>query len=299
MTKGQIRKALSGFYYVYSDGVSYQTRARGNFRNKNITPLVGDEVEFKNEEFSEGYILEIFPRKNELVRPPVANIDQAILIVSCKEPNFSSNLLDRFLTYLEYHAITPVLYFTKTDLLSEEEYKKMETYTNYYQKIGYHVFMPPFGSLDSLVDKIKALFKDNLTVFMGQTGAGKSTLINKISPELALKTGEISKSLGRGRHTTRHVELIPLEGGLVGDTPGFSAIEIPEMDLPEVGKQFKEIKEASAYCKFRECKHVHEPGCEVKKLVDKGDISQQRYDNYLQILEELEVRKPKYGRNKK
>ncbi|TLG78448.1 ribosome small subunit-dependent GTPase A [Vagococcus zengguangii] len=299
MAKGQIRKALSGFYYVYADGETYQTRARGNFRNKNITPLVGDEVEFKFDSLTEGYILAIEPRKNELIRPPVANIDQAVLIISCKEPNFSENLLDRFLVYLEYNKITPILYFTKTDLLDEVEYERIKGYADYFMKIGYHVLLPKFGQSDELVGEISALFHDKVTVFMGQTGAGKSTLINKISPELDLKTGEISQYLGRGKHTTRHVELIPLEGGLVGDTPGFSAIDIPQMELPELSKQFIEINEASDYCKFRECKHVHEPKCEVKARVEAGEIAQERYDNYLQILSELENRKPMYGKNKR
>ncbi|MGX6962707.1 ribosome small subunit-dependent GTPase A [Vagococcus xieshaowenii] len=299
MAKGQIRKALSGFYYVYSDGKTYQTRARGNFRNRNITPLVGDEVEFKFDTLKEGYILAVEPRKNELIRPPVANIDQAVLIISCKEPNFSENLLDRFLVYLEYNNIVPILYFTKTDLLDESGYYQVKEYADYFEKIGYHVLMPLLGHPDELVATISTLFSDKVTVFMGQTGAGKSTLINKISPELNLKTGEISQYLGRGKHTTRHVELIPLEGGLVGDTPGFSAIDIPQMETTELSQQFIEINEASQSCKFRECKHVHEPKCAVKAQVAAGEISQERYDNYLQILNELENRKPMYGKNKR
>lgn len=298
MSRGQIRKALSGFYYVYSEGETYQTRARGNFRNKNITPLVGDDVIFKSDSTTDGYLLEILPRKNELIRPPVANIDQAVLIVSCVEPDFSANLLDRFLVYLEYQQITPIIYMTKTDLLDNILYQEIEEICRYYQKIGYDVLLPKFQDPDSLLGELERYFPENITVFMGQTGAGKSTLINKISPELALETGEISQSLGRGKHTTRHVEFIPLLDGLVGDTPGFSALDLPDMELSELSKQFIEMNRASEFCKFRECRHLHEPSCEVKKQVEQGEISESRYKNYLQMLDELENRKPVYGRSK-
>lgn len=299
MTKGQIRKALSGFYYVYAAGETFQTRGRGNFRKRNITPLVGDYVDFESSNITDGYLLEIMERKNQLIRPAVANVDQGVIVMSSKEPNFSANLLDRFLVTLEYAAIKPIIYLTKIDLLTADEYAEMEKIKAQYTKIGYPVILPTRGSNQESLAAIINFFPQQLTVFMGQTGAGKSTLLNAISPELNLATGEISTSLGRGRHTTRHVELIPLNEGLVGDTPGFSAIDFTEITVAELNHQFPEIARASVECKFRECKHLHEPKCAVKEQVDKGDISPTRYKHYLQFLNEIEERKPMYGKNKK
>lgn len=299
MTQGQIRKALSGFYYVYADGQTYQTRGRGNFRNRNITPLVGDHVIFESDNLTDGYLLEVLPRENQLVRPAVANIDQGVIVMSSVSPNFSANLLDRFLVTLEYERIRPLIYLTKIDLLDEAGYLEMQQVKASYEKIGYPVILPTRTSNSSSLREIIRYFPEQLTVFMGQTGAGKSTLLNEISPDLALKTGEISKSLGRGRHTTRHVELIPLYDGLVGDTPGFSAIDFLEMSAEELTGQFPEIAKAAAFCKFRECKHLHEPNCEVKAQVATGEIMETRYKHYLQFLDEIEKRKPMYGKNKK
>lgn len=299
MQKGQIRKALSGFYYIYSEGQTFQTRGRGNLRNRNITPLVGDWVEFESANLKEGYLLDVLARENQLVRPAVANVDQGVIVMSCVEPNYSLNLLDRFLVTLEYEAIKPLIYFTKVDLLSLEQYQDIVEIKKQYEQIGYRVFLPEITSNETALAEVKASFKGQLTVFMGQTGAGKSTLLNYISPELSLKTGEISSSLGRGRHTTRHVELIPLEEGLVGDTPGFSAIDFAEITEPELTKQFPEIAEASESCKFRECLHIHEPKCQVKLAVEAGEISESRYKHYCQFLNEIENRKPMYGKTKK
>lgn len=299
MTKGQIRKALSGFYYIYADGTTYQTRARGNFRNRNITPLVGDHVIFESTNLTDGYLLEVLPRVNQLVRPAVANIEQGVVVMSSVSPNFSANLLDRFLVTLEYERIKPIIYLTKIDLLTPEVYEELKAVKASYEKIGYPVILPEITSDERALKEIVSYFPESLTVFMGQTGAGKSTLLNRISPELALKTGEISKSLGRGRHTTRHVELIPLYDGLVGDTPGFSAIDFLEMSAEELTGQFPEIARAATECKFRECKHLHEPKCEVKAQVTSQEILASRYKHYLQFLDEIENRKPMYGKNKK
>lgn len=294
MPKGQIRKALSGFYYIEYEGITYQTRARGNFRNRNITPLVGDWVEFESTNETDGYILDIYPRENELVRPTVANIDQGVIVTSCVEPKFSTNLLDRFLVTLEEKHIEPIIYITKMDLASSDEVSAMEEIQRVYEKIGYPVILASQGSTKELIP----FFKDELTVFMGQSGAGKSTLLNELSPELALKVGEISEALGRGKHTTRHVELIELYGGLVADTPGFSSIDFLEMTLDELPKNFPEFVEASEYCKFRECHHIKEPKCEVKHRVEQGEILQSRYDDYLQFYEEIKNRKPMYNKKK-
>lgn len=289
--KGQIRKAISGFYYVHVDGETYQTRGRGNFRNRKITPLVGDQVLFESENKTDGYLLEVMPRKNQLVRPPVANVDLGVVVTSLVEPNFSYNLLDRFLVTLEYESIEPVIFLTKTDLASNEQ--QIDEIKQTYETIGYPVIVPKYpGDTAELI----RYFPERLTVFMGQSGAGKSTLLNQISPDLNLETGEISDSLGRGRHTTRHVELLPLYDGLVADTPGFSSIDFLTIETTELPKQFPEFVSASNHCRFRECMHAKEPGCEVKRQVETGEIAQTRYENYLQFLQEVENRKPIYSK---
>ena len=289
--KGQIRKAISGFYYVYSDGETYQTRGRGNFRNRKITPLVGDQVLFESENKTDGYLLEVMPRKNQLVRPPVTNVDLGVVVTSLVEPNFSYNLLDRFLVMLEYELIEPIIFLTKTDLAPNDP--MIDEIKRTYEAIGYPVIIPDHpGDTEELV----RYFPERLSVFMGQSGAGKSTLLNQISPQLNLETGEISDSLGRGRHTTRHVELIPLYDGLVADTPGFSSIDFLTIESSELPKQFPEFVLAAKHCRFRECMHAKEPDCEVKRQVSAGDIAQTRYDNYLQFLQEIENRKPMYSK---
>lgn len=289
--KGQIRKAISGFYYVHADGEIYQTRGRGNFRNRKITPLVGDQVLFESENKTDGYLLEVMPRKNQLVRPPVANVDLGVVVTSLVEPNFSYNLLDRFLVTLEYESIEPVIFLTKTDLASNEQ--QINEIKQTYETIGYPVIVPKYPRDTA---ELIRYFPERLTVFMGQSGAGKSTLLNQISPDLNLETGEISDSLGRGRHTTRHVELLPLYDGLVADTPGFSSIDFLTIETTELPKQFPEFVSASNHCRFRECMHAKEPGCEVKRQVETGEIAQTRYENYLQFLQEVENRKPIYSK---
>ncbi|MDT2811154.1 ribosome small subunit-dependent GTPase A [Enterococcus asini] len=292
--KGQIRKALSGFYYIESEGTTYQTRARGNFRNRKITPLVGDQVVFESSNLTDGYLLEVLPRKNELVRPPVANVDTGVIVISLVEPAFSFNLLDRFLVTLEYKDIEPVIYLSKLDLMPDDTLAKL--ITKRYEAIGYQVI----ASLDEEANQ-RALFRifaSGLTVFMGQSGAGKSTLLNKLVPELELATGEISESLGRGKHTTRHVELLPIAGGLVADTPGFSSIDFLDIESRELPRLFPEFVQAAPLCKFRECMHVKEPGCEVKRRVEEGSIAVSRYEDYQQFLEEIEKRRPVYRKKK-
>ncbi|MEG0255096.1 MAG: ribosome small subunit-dependent GTPase A [Vagococcus sp.] len=292
MPKGQIRKALSGFYYVYHEGETYQTRGRGNFRNRNITPLVGDWVEFESTNLTDGYLLEVLERENELIRPPVSNVDLGVVVTSCVQPNFSYNLLDRFLVTLESKRIKPIIYITKVDIASDDVIEELQQMREYYESIGYPVLFSENGKKEKLTE----FFTDNLTVFMGQSGAGKSTLLNNIAPQLDLEVGEISEALGRGRHTTRHVELLEINGGLVADTPGFSSIEFLEIELEDLPKEFPEFLEASQFCKFRECMHHKEPKCEVKHRVETGEILQSRYDNYLQFAEEVKARKPKYNK---
>ncbi|MBN2902204.1 ribosome small subunit-dependent GTPase A [uncultured Enterococcus sp.] len=293
--KGKIIKALSGFYYVASEDEIFQTRARGNFRNRKITPLVGDEVIFESSNQTDGYLLEILPRKNELVRPPVANVDQGVVVTSLVEPNFSYNLLDRFLVTLEYEGIEPIIFLTKADLV--KDLAAMKAIEETYQAIGYHVITSKAEGEDLL--ELQRYFPERITVFMGQSGAGKSTLLNRIVPELALETGVISESLGRGKHTTRHVELLPICDGLVADTPGFSSIDFLEIEAVELPKLFPDFLAVAANCRFRECRHLNEPDCAVKQGVAVNEIAETRYKNYVQFLEEIENRRPVYKKKKK
>ncbi|HFI0321220.1 TPA: ribosome small subunit-dependent GTPase A [Streptococcus suis] len=284
--QGRIIKALAGFYYVEADGQIYQTRARGNFRKKGQTPYVGDFVDFSAEENSEGYILKIHERKNSLVRPPIVNIDQAVVIMSAKEPDFNANLLDRFLVLLEQKDMDPIIYISKMDLV--EERAEMDAFKAIYEKIGY----PFVYSLEELTP----LLQDKVTVFMGQTGVGKSTLLNRIAPELALETGAISDSLGRGRHTTRAVSFYNVFGGKIADTPGFSSLDYEVKEVEALTDCFPEIAEASQSCKFRTCTHTHEPDCAVKEAVVSSAISQSRFDNYLQFLSEIQNQRETYAK---
>lgn len=288
--KGQIRKALSGFYYVYADGDTYQTRARGNFRNRKITPLVGDAVIFQSEQLTDGYLLEILPRKNELLRPPVANVDQGIVVVSMKEPAFSAYLLDRFLVTLEADQIAPIIYLSKVDLLEESDQALLAEIQQIYENIGYPIVLSP--------KDLVRYFPEKLTVFMGQSGVGKSTALNRIAPELNLATDEVSFSLNRGKHTTRHVELLPLYDGLVADTPGFSSIHLLEIEATALSAQFPEFRAPAKQCKFRACLHRKEPNCAVKAAVESGTIAASRYENYLRFLEEIEQQKPTYRKKR-
>lgn len=293
MVEGRITKALSGFYYVKAEDKIYRCRGRGVFRKRNITPLVGDYVKFDISDHDEGYIMEIKPRENELVRPPVANINQAIIVSSAVHPDFSTTLLDRFLVLIESKGIKPVIFITKMDKLSETERLEIENYQEIYKSIGYEVEL--ISSKEPvMLPKLDRYFKDNVTVVAGQSGVGKSSLLNAIQPTLLLKTAEISKSLGRGKHTTRHVELIQVSGGLVADTPGFSALDFSDIELADLADCFPEMVERKDYCKFRGCMHHSEPKCAVKDAVEKEAIAAYRYDHYLSFFEEIESRKPRY-----
>lgn len=293
MPEGKIVKALSGFYYVLSGNEIYQCRGRGVFRKNKITPLVGDEVEFQVENDTEGYILKVKERKNELVRPPIANVDQAILVFSVAEPEFSTALLDRFLVLIEYHHIRPIICLTKLDLADDEEKRKVEQYANDYRQTGYHVLLTS-SETEEGIDKLLPYLEGEISVFAGQSGVGKSSLLNALRPDLTLKTNEISSHLGRGKHTTRHVELIHIGNGLVADTPGFSSLEFTEIEAEDLNDCFPDIQKISENCKFRGCLHLSEPKCAVKASVEKGDIPSYRYEHYKEFLEEIKNRKPRY-----
>jgi len=270
---GRIIKILSNDYTVLSDDKLYICKVRGKFRNQKLTPLVGDVVKFDEKKL---YILEIFPRKNELIRPPSSNIDQVIIITSVKNPDFSSNLLDKLLVILEFNKIKPIICFTKLDLLNNEELNNINKYINYYKKY-YDVY------LNTDLENIKKIFKNKISVFTGQSGAGKSTLLNKLDSNLNLKTDDISYALGRGKHTTRHVELISLFNGMVADTPGFSSLEFNMSNL-EIKDNFIDFDKYRGECEFRDCKHIKEEKCGIKEHVKNGDILESRYENYIKFI---------------
>jgi ribosome biogenesis GTPase len=293
LPNGKIIKALSGFYYVRDGASVFQCRARGNFRKKKITPLVGDLVEFHASSPTDGYILSIKPRKNALIRPPVANIDQALLVFSAKEPDFDDGLLDRFLVHVEAEGIEPVICLTKIDLLNEEELARFREVARVYEEIGYPFFMISSTEKTGL-DALKPLLKNKTSVVAGQTGAGKSSLLNALNPELSIRTGEISEALGRGKHTTRHVEFLEVCGGDVADTPGFSALEFAGIEADGLPQYFPEMVRLASSCRFRGCTHRAEPGCAVKEAVENGGVSERRYRHYLQFYEEISSRKKRY-----
>ncbi|SDN26377.1 ribosome small subunit-dependent GTPase A [Alkalicoccus daliensis] len=292
MAKGRIVKALSGFYYVENEDGIFQCRGRGNFRNRKITPLVGDWVTFEAENRTDGYVLAIDERKNELVRPPIANIDQAILVFSVKEPDFSTHLLDKFLVHIEANEIETIICLTKKDLGTQEDVTEK---VKVYEMAGYQVLYTSMEDEES-VQTLTPVLSGKVSVFAGQSGVGKSTLLNVLKPELKLETNAISKSLGRGKHTTRHVELIKLtqENGYVADTPGFSSLDFREIEADTLSHQYPEMAERINDCKFRGCTHINEPGCAVKRAVEEGDIAQFRYDSYKQFLEEIQSIKRRY-----
>lgn len=295
MAKGQIRQSLSGYYDIFSEGKTYRTRARGNFRKKGQTPLVGDYVEFKADNENEGYVLKILERKNQLVRPPVANVDCAIVVTACIEPDFSSNLLDRQLVMLSENEIVPILYFSKADLMDETTKERMLPVFDYYSKY-YRTVVSEKNMADE--ELVSALFEEagNVFVVMGQTGAGKSTLLNRLDPKLKLETGEISKALSRGRHTTRKVSLMDVKGHLIADTPGFSSFELREIEKERLSSLFGDFNEYSPQCRFRGCLHLNEPDCAVKAAVLEGKILESRYENYKLFQKMIQEQKPRYKR---
>ncbi|MFC7372124.1 ribosome small subunit-dependent GTPase A [Fictibacillus iocasae] len=293
MPEGRIIKALAGFYYVSHEEGIFQCRGRGNFRKRKISPLVGDWVEFESSNVTDGYILDVSERKNELVRPPVANIDQALLVFSAVEPAFAPVLLDRFLVHIEQNHIHPVIVVSKMDLVSDEEKESIEEYMSMYRDIGYEV-IPTSTKAAADLPHFHELFKDKVTVFAGQSGVGKSSLLNLINPELNLETNAISTHLGRGKHTTRHVELIPFGEGLVADTPGFSSLDFTDISTEDLSRLFPEMESRLDGCKFRGCTHTSEPKCAVKTAVDDGEIHKGRYDNYVSFLQEIKEQKRRY-----
>ena len=271
--QGRIIKNISNDYTVATNNKKYICKPRGKFRINNQIPLVGDIVTFDE---NNNYITNIEPRKNELIRPSVANIDIAVIVTSVKKPDFDTILLDKTLTIISYNNIEPIIYFTKLDLLNNNELSNINKYINYYKNIGYQVAT----TKEELLNKIK----NKTIVFTGQSGAGKSTLLNKINPNLSLQTNEISLALGRGKHTTRHTELYDISGTYIVDTPGFSKIDFHNMKPIDIRDNMIEMFDNLEYCKYSDCMHINEDGCHVIELVNKNIILKSRYDNYRKFI---------------
>ena len=266
--KGQIIKISSDLHFISCENEIYPCKCRGIFRKEHITPVVGDYVLFSKDK---KLVEEILPRKNIFSRPKVSNIDQAFLITSLKLPDFSLNLLDKFIVLMEINHVEPIICIT----LDESELEEIKGVLSYYEKIGYKVIY------NYELDKIKSLLENKTSVFTGQTGAGKSTLLNKLNPNWNLEVGEVSTALGRGRHTTRVVELFEINHGKVMDTPGFSSLEF-NCSKEEIRNAFVEF---SMYpCPFKDCSHTNEKECVVKKEVYANNILESRYLNYLNFI---------------
>lgn len=290
--RGLIVKAISGEYTIlnlhnYSKTVC---KPLGVFRYKGMTPKVGDYVEYSDQR-----ILSIETRKNDLIRPFVSNVDKVFLVFSVKEPELNLNLLDRLLAFLEFNDIEPIIVFTKLDLLNNEiELNNYKTISNYYRKIGYKVYE---SRIDLVPIDIKDEIKSSISCLAGQSGVGKSTLINLFDKDLQLKTSDISKALGRGKHTTRHIELIELFGGFIIDTPGFGTVDFVDMTKEDLAQSFKEFFEYSKDCKYGMCLHINEPNCMVKKKLEENEILKSRYDNYLLFKDEILGQRVVYRKN--
>jgi len=278
------------------DNTFYRKMTKGTKKETKImqvSPKVGDYVTYDDSE-DQVLIIEILPRKNDLVRPDVCNLDQVLLVFSAVNPDFSFHLLDKFLIILNQENLTPVIIISKIDLIKESQLSALKIDLGYYKKMGYEIYY--VNSKQKIgIDVLAHIFTDKLTVLAGQTGVGKSTLLNAMMPELKLKTQEISKALGRGKHTTRHTELYEYNGGYIVDTPGFSKIEFLIFHVDEVKALYPDFVKLSAGCRFKSsCLHLNEPDCAVKQAVEKGEILASRYENYVQFCQDVKNQKDKY-----
>ncbi|SHJ95225.1 ribosome small subunit-dependent GTPase A [Paramaledivibacter caminithermalis] len=285
MEKGIIVKGIGGFYYIKKGNEVFECKARGKFRSKRIIPLVGDYVLFSYDETTkQGVIEDILDRKIELIRPPVANVEQAIIVFSLKNPDPNIKLLDKILVMSEYHNLELKICINKIDLDNE---KLLYEIIGIYKNTGYEVILCSTKK-DIGIDRIKEVLKNKISVFAGPSGVGKSSILNKVQSGLKLKTGEISSKIKRGKHTTRHSELLQLDfGGWVVDSPGFTSLDIGYIDPEELGFLFPEFKQYMDHCKFTNCLHVNEPNCGVKNALKTGYISKERYNNYVDFLEQI------------
>lgn len=289
--QGKIIKGIAGFYYVHMvhSGI-YECKAKGIFRNKKIKPLVGDDVDIEilDEENKLGNISNIFPRKNELLRPAVANIDQAIVVFAIAAPMPNLNLLDRFLVMMERSEIETIICFNKVDLVNEDE---VMNYKDIYVNAGYHVIFT--STLQNMgIENVYRLIKGKTTAFAGPSGVGKSSLLNALMPEANSRTGEISEKIKRGKHTTRHTEIFHVcDDTYLMDTPGFSSLYTNDFECQDLKWYFREFAEYNETCRFKGCVHVNEPDCSVKQALAEGKIHEFRYDNYRLLFDEIKNRK--------
>lgn len=285
MLEGIITKGIGGFYYVKVGDITYECRARGLFRKNKIKPQVGDRVSIRADEQSKtGYVEEVHKRTTELIRPPVSNVNQAIIVFAIKQPDPNLWLLDRFLLLASSQNLEVVICINKIDIATEEEVNEIY---KMYKDIDYKIIST--STIEDIgIDDLRETLKGKITVFAGPSGVGKSTLLNAVQPDLGLETGSISAKNNRGKHTTRHTELIELDlGGFVLDTPGFSSLDLDFLTEETLEEHFPEIHETGHGCKFNGCKHIKEPGCKVKESVEDGSISSSRYENYAMFLQEL------------
>ncbi len=306
--RGRIIKGIGGFYYVDAAGVLYECRARGLFRKQGITPLVGDmaDIELISEEDRTAYLVDIADRKSELIRPAVANVDQVMVIFACTHPTPNLGLIDRYLINMELQEVETVLVISKADLVSGDEAindkdtndkdtddNEADRLRDIYSKAGYRVIVLSNTTGEGL-DEIKELLKGKMTVLSGPSGVGKSSLINNLAPHYEGETGDISKKLGKGKNTTRHTEIIEIEDmedSFIIDTPGYSSIQLLVEEEDDIRLYMREFEDLNGKCKFGGCVHMAEPGCLVKEAVSEGRISQERYNSYTDIYNEIKDRR--------
>ena len=289
--QGKIIKGIAGFYYIHVEASGiYECKAKGIFRQQKMKPLVGDDVEIDiiSEEKKTGNVAAILPRKNALIRPAVANVDQALLIFAAASPNPNFNLLDRFLVMMGRQDVPVILCFNKCDLITEEQQQEI---ASIYEASGCKILFVS-AKKELGLKELQEILEGKTTTVAGPSGVGKSSLINLLAPEACMETGEISKKIERGRHTTRHAELIQLKGdGYIMDTPGFSSLYLPEMEKEELQDCYPEFAAFEPYCRFQGCSHISEPDCGVKEALSEGKIHPVRYENYCQLYGELKDRK--------
>ena len=288
--EGLVIKAVGGNFTVatFDNKVSLVCKPRGALAYKSDVIKVGDKVIFND---NERVIEKLLPKKNTLERPLVSNIDKMFVVTSLKSPEFNLYLLDKMLAIYNYYDITSVLLFTKVDLCTKNELVNFEKIINYYKELGYHVY---FGNNKEFDNKVFEEIENNICAVSGQTGVGKSTFMNFLNPNLKQETNEISDALGRGKHTTRSVELFPFFSGWVADTPGFGNINFPKIDLDIISDLFDEFKDSRTKCKYNNCTHQNEPHCYIKDEVENGNIMQSRYDNYLRFYKEIKEYQTRY-----
>ena len=291
MIKGKIIKGIGGFYYIHDGiGTVYECRAKGKFRNQKLKPLVGDDVEMDiiDTEKKTGNVSRILPRQNDLIRPAVANVDQALLVFSVTSPEPNFNLMDRFLIMMEQQGLPVILCFNKTDLATEEEINKC---LDIYRHAGYPVEQISVAKEEGL-ERIRDLLRGKTTVLAGPSGVGKSSLMNYLNPSASMETGEISQKIQRGKHTTRHSELLAVaENTYIMDTPGFSSLGLFDLEKEQLAWYYPEFAEYEKFCKFGMCSQISEPVCGVRDALAEGKLHKLRYDNYVLLYNELKDKK--------